>query len=58
MLYMVAKMFQASGLAIMAVGFVRNYPHILPHKIFAIAALLFGMGWLIQNYGVRNANHS
>ncbi len=53
MLYWVAKTFQAAGLGVMAWGFYKNFPALLPHNLFFISALFFIMGWIIQTYMLK-----
>ncbi|MBI4310069.1 MAG: hypothetical protein HY591_07050 [Candidatus Omnitrophica bacterium] len=48
-----AKIFQAAGLALMAWGFIKNFPNLMPHNIFLIAALFFIIGWVVQTHMLR-----
>ncbi len=50
MIYFLAKIFQAAGLAILAWGFIRFFPNLMPHNIFLIAGIFFIIGWIIQSY--------
>jgi hypothetical protein len=52
-MYFIAKSFQAAGLAVMAWGFLKNFPNLMPHNIFLISGLFFIMGWIIQSYLLR-----
>jgi hypothetical protein len=52
-MYFIAKTFQAGGLAVMAWGFIKNYPNLMPHNIFFIAGLFFIVGWIIQSYMLK-----
>ena len=52
-MYYIAKVFQAAGLAVMAWGFIKNFPHLMPRNVFLLAALFFVIGWIIQTYTLR-----
>jgi hypothetical protein len=52
-MYFIAKVFQATGLAVMAWGFLKNYPHLMSRDIFIVSGLLFIMGWIIQSFMLR-----
>jgi hypothetical protein len=52
-MYWIAKTFQATGLGIMAWGFVKNYPSLMPRNIILLAGLFFIIGWIIQTYMLR-----
>ena len=49
-MYVLAKIFQAAGLAVMAIGFFKNYPKLMPHNILLVSAVFFIIGWIIQTY--------
>ncbi|MBI3602582.1 MAG: hypothetical protein HY209_06810 [Candidatus Omnitrophica bacterium] len=53
-MYGLAKTFQAAGLAVMAWGFIKTFPHLIPPKIFLLAALFFITGWAIQTWMLKN----
>jgi hypothetical protein len=52
-MYFIAKTFQAAGLAVMAWGFIKNYPSLMPHNIILISGLFFIIGWIIQTYMLK-----
>ena len=52
-MYYVAKALQAAGLGVMALGFMQNYPRLLPRGLFLISIVLFLSGWLIQTYVLK-----
>ena len=52
-MYWIAKIFQAAGLAVMAWGFIKNFPRLMPHNIFLLAGLFFIMGWIVQSYMLK-----
>lgn len=49
-MYWLAKIFQAAALTVMAWGFIKNYPNLMPHNIFLVSGILFIAGWIIQSY--------
>ena len=53
-MYWLAKIFQAAGLALIVWGFIKNFPNLMPHNIFLVAALFFTIGWIIQTYMLKN----
>jgi len=50
MMYYLAKVFQAAGLAIITIDFMRHFPQVMNRKILTLGILLFGMGWVIQKF--------
>ncbi len=50
MVYWLAKIFQAAGLAVMAWGFLKYFPNLMPHNVFLLAGVFFIAGWVIQGY--------
>jgi len=49
-MYWLAKTFQAAGLAIMVLGFIKDFPHLMGHQFLLLAILFFAIGWIIQTY--------
>ena len=47
-MYWVAKIFQAAGLGVMAIWFVKYVPNLMPHNIFLLSLAFFAAGWVIQ----------
>ncbi len=47
-MYWAAKAFQAAGLAIMILGFIRHFPNMMPHNVLLWSIVLFVIGWVIQ----------
>ena len=43
-----AKLAQATGMAIIMIDFLRKFPDLMSPKILGIGALIFGLGWLMQ----------
>jgi hypothetical protein len=52
-MYYISKVFQAAGLTVMAWGFFKNYPVLMPHNVFLVSGLLFIIGWIIQSYMLK-----
>lgn len=53
-MYWIAKIFQASALTVMAWGFIKNYPHLMPYNIILVSGVLFIAGWVVQTYMLRS----
>ena len=49
-MYILAKLAQAAGLTIIGVGFVMRFPTLIHPKVFAVGAILFVFGWIIERY--------
>ncbi len=52
-MYWIAKLFQATGLAVMAWGFIKGYPNMMPRNILLLAGVFFIVGWIIQSYMLK-----
>jgi hypothetical protein len=53
-MYWMAKGFQAFGLVLVGVEFLRRFPQIMDMKVLTIGIVVFALGWGIQRYGVRS----
>ena len=51
MLFM-AKLAQATGMAVVMIDFVRKFPDLMSPKILLVGVLFFGIGWLMQKMAV------
>ena len=49
-MYYLAKLAQASGLAVIAVAFVINYPKLMNPRIFTVGIVIFAFGWIVQQF--------
>lgn len=49
-MYYFSKLIQAGGLAIIILGFLKNFPNLIERKILFAGMVLFGIGWLIQRF--------
>ena len=49
-MYYIAKLIQAGGLAIITLGFIKNFPNLVDRNILLAGIVLFGLGWLIQTF--------
>jgi hypothetical protein len=47
-MYWVAKIFQAAGLALMILGFIRHFPKMMPYNVLLTSIAFFAVGWVIQ----------
>ena len=52
-MYFIAKLAQASGLAVIAVAFVFNYPKLMNPRIFTAGLVIFVFGWIVQQFLLR-----
>ena len=50
MLYYLAKMTQAAGLALIAAGFLKNFPHLIDRNFLMTGIFLFGIGWMMRAF--------
>ena len=49
-MYWLAKVFQAAGLGVIAWGFIKHFPNLMPHNVLLVALVFFAAGWIIQTY--------
>ncbi|HLD69782.1 MAG TPA: hypothetical protein VJA17_03360 [Candidatus Omnitrophota bacterium] len=49
-MYYLAKLTQAAGLGVITVGFLKNFPNLIDRNILLAGVVLFGLGWLIQAF--------
>lgn len=49
-MYYLAKIAQASGLTVIAVGFFLAFPRLINVKIFVAGALVFIFGWIVEAF--------
>ncbi len=52
-MYWAAKAFQAGGLGLMALGFIKYFPNLMPRTIVMIALAFFAVGWVIQRFCLK-----
>ena len=52
-MYWVAKVFQAAGLGVMAMGFIKYYPNMMSRNLLLVSVLFFAIGWIIQAYMLK-----
>lgn len=51
MVYITAKFLEASGLAVIFVGFIVRFPRLIDMKILLLGGLIFLGGWVLDNKG-------
>ncbi len=49
-IYYVGKLFQAAGLTVILIGFIKNFPDLMSHGVLGLGFLFFGMGWGINKF--------
>ncbi len=52
-MYYVAKFLQASGLAVILVGFLIKFPKLMDPKWIGLGGVIFFCGWILQNYSLK-----
>ena len=53
-MYYLAKIFQATGLTVIAIGFVQSFPRLLDRNALTIGTIAFVTGWTIQRFFLRD----
>jgi len=49
-MYYLAKIAQATGLTVITLGFLRNFPNLMSHKLLVTGILMFVFGWIIHRF--------
>ena len=52
-MYYLAKLAQAAGLAMIAVGFIAAFPQVMNRQVLAVSMLFFGVGWIIEKFLIK-----
>ena len=52
-MHYIAKIAQATGLSVILVGFLKDFPKLMNPKVFGIGALIFIFGWIIQQFMLK-----
>lgn len=52
-MYTIAKLFQAAGLTIILVGFIRSFPDLMSHGMLATGLIFFMVGWVITKFFLK-----
>ena len=52
-MYWVAKVFQAAGLGVMAMGFIRSFPNMMSRDLLLVSVVFFAVGWIIQRFCLK-----
>ncbi|MBI4556347.1 MAG: hypothetical protein HY706_02075 [Candidatus Hydrogenedentes bacterium] len=52
--YFVAKVLQAGGLAVVAIGFLQKFPKLMDVRILAGGITVFIGGWLVEKFLLRS----
>ena len=45
-----AKLLQAMGIGVVAIGFISNFPELINGKSAIAGLLLFTIGWIVERY--------
>ena len=49
-MYYIAKIAQATGLGIILIGFVKDFPHLMNPRLLLVGVIVFLLGWIIERY--------
>ncbi|MEK8023525.1 MAG: hypothetical protein AAB229_06900 [Candidatus Hydrogenedentota bacterium] len=52
-MYHLAKALEATGLGMIAIGFVAKFPELMSPRLLLMGMALFGVGWLVERYGAK-----
>ena len=52
-MYYISKGFQFIGLAIIGIGFILKFPHLVDYKTLGIGLAFFTMGYALQKFGLK-----
>jgi len=52
-MYYIAKIAQATGLTVVLIGFLKDFPRLMNPRIFGIGALIFVFGWIVQRFMLK-----
>jgi len=52
-MYYLIKLIQATGLTLILIGFIKNFPELMDFKIFLIGIILFLSGWAANKFMVK-----
>ncbi len=52
-MYYLAKCFELSGLCIIGIGLINQFPKLMSPKWLLVGSLFFGAGWLIEKYVLK-----
>ncbi len=53
-MYYLAKAFQAAGLGIITIDFIRHFPQVMNRQLLTVGILLFAIGWIIQRFLLKS----
>lgn len=49
-MYYAAKFLEATGLGLLAFGFLRSFPNKINYNVFAVSIIFFVCGWIMERY--------
>lgn len=49
-MYYLAKIFQATGLAVIALGFMAAFPRLMNTRVLLVGIVTFTMGWMMGRF--------
>ena len=54
-MYYLGKLFQAAGVAIIGIDFLRNFPALMSQRVLALGIVFFAAGWSINRFLVKGS---
>ena len=52
-MYYIAKIAQATGLTVILVGFLKDFPRLMNPGIFGTGAVIFMLGWIVERFMLK-----
>lgn len=52
-MFYLGKLFQAAGLAVILIAFIKSFPQLMSYKELFIGLIVFGIGWIINRFLVK-----
>lgn len=52
-MYYAAKFLEATGLGLLAYGFIKTFPEKLNYKVLGVSVILFACGWIIERFVLK-----
>lgn len=49
-MYYAAKFLEATGLGLLAFGYIKSFPNKLNYNVFLVSIIFFACGWIIERF--------
>jgi len=53
-MYGISKIFQATGLTILLVTFLKNFPNVMSYRMLGLGIGIFMTGWIMNKFLLKN----